>query len=182
MKFKVGDIIRGIDDREYNITNKKMTKGKVIGVGECDINIKILEHDESERIGGEYYVFPEYFELVEPAPFGKSDLQSGMRVRYRNGGERIVLRSDDEMAFTSFGGMCMDGSDYAEDLTALNEIGAEFDIVEVLKPKHLNEALMQSCELISIWKREEELIEITIEEIAEFKGVSPERIRIKEVE
>ena len=185
MKFRVGDIIKGTDESGYNITNANMTKGKVIGVcngdfeGEDDIRIEILEHTNEGCVGDKYPVKSKYFELVEPAPFGKSDLKVGQKVRYRNGGEHIVLRRDDEMVFTSFDGSYMHGSDYAEDLTVLDGMSS-FDIVEVLEPEFLHRALVHDCEFISIWKREEEPIEITIEEIADWKGVSPERIRIKE--
>ena len=48
MKFKIGDIVKGTNNRIYSITNEDMTKGLVVDVGSCDeddeIEIKVLEH------------------------------------------------------------------------------------------------------------------------------------------
>lgn len=171
MKYKVGDRVR------------------VIGNDNCGI-----PHAEWEEIKGNVYTitkaYADYYELneehgysyhremLEPAPFGKSDLQTGMRVRYRTGDVRIVLKTDSEMVFAWFNGLYLRGDGHNEDLTD-NEGDTDFDIMEVLKPSSLSDALKEDCDLISIWKREEEFIEVTIAEIAEWKGVSPERIRIK---
>ncbi|MBZ9622933.1 hypothetical protein G9F71_008705 [Clostridium sp. FP2] len=63
--FKVGDIIKGIDDKYY-VTNKKMTKGEVVKyLPGGSIKVKVLEHKEIDWVGEEYIVEPEYFELVE---------------------------------------------------------------------------------------------------------------------
>jgi len=177
MKFKVGDRVKIIGNYSRGIPYDiwENLRGTVHTVTADVTN----ESDYGDYKLDDGYGFIYFDEMLEPAPFGKSDLQSGMRVRYRNGDERIVLKNDDEMVFTDFDGMYCSGKNYAEDLTMLNGT-EELDIAEVLEPKHLNEALTQDCELISIWKREEEPIEITIAEIADWKGVSPERIRIKE--
>lgn len=177
MKFKVGDRVKIIGNYSHRIRCNiwENLKGAVHTVTADVTN----ESDYGDYKLDDGYGFIYFDEMLEPAPFGKSDLQSGMRVRYRNGKERIVLKNDDEMVFTSRSGMFCDGSDYAEDLTMLDGM-EELDIVEILRPEHLNEALTEDCDLISIWKREEEPIEITIAEIADWKGVSPERIRIKE--
>lgn len=67
--FKVGDIVKGIDDF-YSITNKKMTKGKVLKVDNDRIKIQILEHDvkkmlsEIEKCNIFDYLKDECFELL----------------------------------------------------------------------------------------------------------------------
>ena len=70
MKFKVGDIVRGLTDLEYGITNTNMTKGEVIAVGKFihkhDIVIKVLEHKNSNHIGEVHSVNSNFFELIEP--------------------------------------------------------------------------------------------------------------------
>lgn len=74
MEFKVGDRIRGIND-DYWYTNKDMYLGEVIAVEEHGIDIKILKHKDSTKVGREYIA--EYpngkFEIVE---LTKSELQS----------------------------------------------------------------------------------------------------------
>lgn len=74
MKFKVGDRIKGVND-DYSYTNKDMYLGEVREVLEQGINIKILKHKDSTKVGREYIA--EYpngkFEIVEPT---KSELQS----------------------------------------------------------------------------------------------------------
>lgn len=74
MEFKVGDRIRGIND-DYWYTNKDMYLGEVKEVLEHGINIKILKHKDSTKVGREYIAkYPNgKFEIVEPT---KSELQS----------------------------------------------------------------------------------------------------------
>lgn len=74
MKFKVGDRIRGINDR-YSITNKDMYLGEVINKQTDEIGIKILEHKNNIWAGETFYGknSDTYFEIVEPT---KSELQS----------------------------------------------------------------------------------------------------------
>ena len=45
-RFKVGDIVTGNDNNHYNITNKDMTKGKVVEVSDDGslIDVKIISH------------------------------------------------------------------------------------------------------------------------------------------
>ena len=55
MKFKVGDIIKGIDKNRYSRTNTDMTRGTVTEVFEntkdgCDIEVQILEHTDPDYI------------------------------------------------------------------------------------------------------------------------------------
>lgn len=66
-KFRVGDIIRGIEGNRYSWTDEKMTRGKVIEVYSRDkIRVEILEHEtHEEQVGREWDVKPEEFELVE---------------------------------------------------------------------------------------------------------------------
>lgn len=174
MKFKVGDRVRVVGDDSYGIPRDYWNeiKGNAYRVTTADECYKL--DDKS------CYSYCD--EMFEPAPFGKADLKTGMRVRYRDGRERIVLKNDDEMVFTSLDGFYTNEHDYTEDLICTGAIDESLDIMEVLKPKALHKALEQGCELISVWKREENPIEVTIAEIAELKGVSPERIRIKEAE
>lgn len=164
MKFKVGDIVRGTRADRYTITNDKMTKGKV---------------------GEVFPVESRHFELVSPRPSTKSDLKTGMRVFTENKDEYVVMMD------TVHGDILLNMPDKRgwEPLKHYNDDLAhrkyhEFDIASINVPKlsahTLRDFNKEDFELV--WKREEKPIEITIEEIAELKGVSPERIRIKKAE
>lgn len=74
-KFKVGDIVKGINNN-YLITDTKMTRATVVEIGvESEwwtperwgdiIKIEILDHHTKSHIGGRYIVNAEDFELVE---------------------------------------------------------------------------------------------------------------------
>ena len=69
MKFKVGDIVRGIGDNVYALTDENMTKGEVVAVGsyeeDDDIIVKVLEHKtKPEEIGHSFSVKSKFFEPV----------------------------------------------------------------------------------------------------------------------
>lgn len=187
MKFKTGDIIKGIDNNIYLHTNTDMTRGIVTEVYEntkdgCDIEVKILEHTDPDEIGELYIVESKYFELIEHASFWKSDLKTGWRVFTRNFLEYVVIKdtAETEGTFAALGreGGCPIAC-YKNDLTTNL---SKLDIVAVYEPTSEEFILADFDEehFKLVWKREEEPIEITIAEIAEMKGVSPERIRIKE--
>jgi len=55
--------------RAYVVTNERMRKGIVESIDPEDgeLRIKILEHNNDYEEGEEYFVCPQYFELVEPA-------------------------------------------------------------------------------------------------------------------
>lgn len=187
MKFEVGDIIKGIDKNRYSRTNTDMTRGAVTEVYENtkdgrDIKVKILEHTDPDEIGELYIVESKYFELVEHAPFGKPDLKTGWRVFTRNFLEYVVIKdtAETEGTFAALGreGGCPIAC-YKNDLTTNL---SKLDIVAVYEPTSKEFILADFDEehFKLVWKREEEPIEITIKEIADWKGVSPERIRIRE--
>lgn len=93
MKFKVGDIIKGINDDKYSITDTSMYKAEVISTNKDMMGIKILEHKDLLAQGEEYSVTnsSEYFELIEEKQFTKSDIKNGDIVTYRNGEKRAVI-------------------------------------------------------------------------------------------
>jgi hypothetical protein len=79
-KFKVGDIVKGISDN-YGYTNTQMTKGKVVGVCDDMISVKILEHDwyKSDVC---FSKLPEKdFELVESCKEKKHEFKVGDKVK-----------------------------------------------------------------------------------------------------
>ncbi len=189
MKFKVGDIIKGIGKNRYSYTNTDMTKGRVIKVyedvpaGERDIRIEVLEHTSKCVVGAKFDVKSKYFELVTRAAFGKADLKTGMRALMRDGGDYVVMKDTDceDRLFSIYDEYGTEPlRNYNEDLT--NKISSACDIDAIYKPKYtyVMFGIFNRLDFELVWKREEEPIEITIKEIAEMKGVSPERIRIRE--
>ena len=187
MKFKTGDIIKGIDNNIYLHTNTDMTRGIVTEVYEntkdgCDIEVKILEHTDPDEIGELYIVESKYFELIEHASFWKSDLKTGWRVFTRCDYEYVVIKDNAKTegvlaALGREGGSLIEC--YKNDLTTAI---SGLDIVAVYEPTSEEYMLADFDEehFKLVWKREEEPIEVTIKEIANWKGVSPERIRISE--
>lgn len=88
----------------------------------------------------------------------KSDLRTGMWVKFRNGKMCIVLRD------TNNGDLCVDGDGfmdfpaYTEDLKVINsnDPTEDFDIVEIWQPKYCGkyyEFEKEYCKLL--WKRPE---------------------------
>lgn len=68
IEFKVGDIICGKKGcRMYCVTDERMRKGIIENIDPKDgeLRVKILEHDNDCEEGEEYWVYPQYFELVE---------------------------------------------------------------------------------------------------------------------
>jgi len=67
MKFKVNDIIVGNEDgkREYCVTTIKQNfVGEVIGIcSDKQIQVRVLECDDKECIGDDFYVKAKHFEL-----------------------------------------------------------------------------------------------------------------------
>lgn len=192
MKFKTGDIIKGIDRDRYFYTDTDMTKGRVTKVYEGvpsgehnDIRIEILEHANESFVGEKFDVKSKYFELVEPASFGKSALKTGMQVRNNAGGLYMVLENIDTKVYgkqqfilANFEGGFLCGSDYDDELKHVDH--SKYDIAKVYDVPVTASILKPLRCAAPIWKRDEEPIEITIKEIADWKGVSPERIKIKE--
>lgn len=54
--FKVGDIICGIANNGYSVTNEKMKKAEVLKIYDSSMQIKILSHEDKEKIGATSYV------------------------------------------------------------------------------------------------------------------------------
>jgi len=68
-KFKVGDIIRAIDDR-YNMTSEYYKyEGKVIKVNGPKIVAITTKSTQESDIGTKYTVEANHFELVKPRTF-----------------------------------------------------------------------------------------------------------------
>jgi len=60
--FEVGDLVKGLPDAPYGITNEKMLVGVVKEVDENNIRVKVLKHENGEY--GTYFVNAKYFEKI----------------------------------------------------------------------------------------------------------------------
>lgn len=56
MTFKEGDLIRGLPENGYGITNEDMTKAEVLSLGHDTMRIRILEHECLSCVGYTYSV------------------------------------------------------------------------------------------------------------------------------
>ena len=70
MKFKVGDIVRGISGSPYRVTNEQMTKGVVTRTGDFgggyDAVITVLEHETNpSAVGWDFLVDSEHFKIYD---------------------------------------------------------------------------------------------------------------------
>ena len=186
MKFKVGDRVRV---KEGLISNKSYDGIRFAPemqeyCGKKYIAESFVTGNRVWRLEGiEHWVFSD--EMLEPAPFGKSDLKTGMQVRTNAGRLYMVLENIDTKVYgkqqfilANFEGGFLCGSDYDDELKHVDCI--KCDIAEVYDVPATRSILEPLRYAAPIWKREGEPIEITIKEIADWKGVSPKRIKIKE--
>lgn len=131
MKFKVGDIIKGITDEKYSITNTSMYKAEVISTNGNEMTIKILKHKNSFAQEEEYSVknSDKFFKLIEEH-FTKSDLKNGDIVTYRSGDKRTVVAGN---LINSSGYISKKLNQYTNELKD-TVAGKNLDIIKVERP------------------------------------------------
>jgi hypothetical protein len=105
----------------------------------------------------------------------KSDLKTGMWIENRLGKKALVLLNTKNGDIVSGPEVWGQLDNYKDDL--INYCGKNFDIVKVYQPKNnFSFYNFESYELV--WERKEEPITVTLEEIAKWKGVDVDNIRI----
>lgn len=60
-KFKVGDIITGVDGSPYSVTNSRGTYKVIYAYDDEFIRVKVVKHIDPSEVGGEFDVLTEYF-------------------------------------------------------------------------------------------------------------------------
>lgn len=110
-------------------------------------------------------------------PFTKSDLKNGDVAVCRNGAVYIIC-IDTGTCITPIEKYCL-LSDIADDLTDF--CTEQYDIIDIYRPENpsqcsFSEHLYKNGK--HVFHRDEEPVEITLEEIAKLKGVSVDRIKI----
>lgn len=98
--FKVGDIVKGIENSSfrYRTTNENMYKGEIVKIRDNGyIDIKILDHKFKQEIGTKYQSLdPSFFKLIK---YTYEDLRKspiGTKITFENG---VVVVKDDEDIF-----------------------------------------------------------------------------------
>lgn len=61
MRFKIGDIITGVEDTPYPATNSCGTYNVIRLYNDGYIRVKVVEHTKLSIVGNEYDVLPKYF-------------------------------------------------------------------------------------------------------------------------
>ena len=75
--FDIGDIVAGIEDSPYTVTDCRMTRGEVTEVNYDDMSfcVRVLEHGHTPYIGGNHSALdPRYFTLVEESGGGNFEV------------------------------------------------------------------------------------------------------------
>lgn len=65
MKFKIGDIITGVDGSPYTVTNSRGTYEVIRVYDDEFIRVKVLEHINPFEVGSGYDVLSKYFVYAE---------------------------------------------------------------------------------------------------------------------
>lgn len=93
MKFKVGDKVKIIKDKSF-LRGYVGTVGTIIGYSKRHFTKDdAYDIDFDNSTASLYMWVDDELELVEHAPFTKSDLKDGMVVEYRNGSREMVFGS-----------------------------------------------------------------------------------------
>ena len=61
MKFKVGDIITGVDGSPYTVTNSLGTYKVIFAYDDEFVRVRIVKHIDLLKVGGEFDVLSKYF-------------------------------------------------------------------------------------------------------------------------
>ena len=61
MKFNIGDIITGVENNPYSITNSRGTYEVIYVYDDEFVRVKVVEHIDPLEVGGEFDVLTEYF-------------------------------------------------------------------------------------------------------------------------
>ena len=65
MKFNIGDIITGVEDAPYTVTNNRVTYEVIRVYDDEFIRVKVLEHINPLEVGNGYTVLSKYFVYAE---------------------------------------------------------------------------------------------------------------------
>ena len=110
-----------------------------------------------------------------------SDLRTGMLLVLLSGDKKVVLKDTEDYSNWEAVAKSLDGPQYfpMED-SDFSDKHKDIGIIKVFSQKYAGNLLSPDLDDYNlIWEREPEIIELTIDEIAELKGVKPSQIKIK---
>jgi hypothetical protein len=183
MKYSVGDKVLIRSDLEIGNVYGGMTwleelqqetKGKTLAIA------KVRESGNYNFEGCNYHYSEEMIERRIDM-FTKDDLKVGYVTKNRMGEFEMVVNTQSGLGLV--GGKYTGYLEpFGDDLLYDGKNGSKFDIMEVYGYADglFNATDTNSSRRELLWQRKESPIEITIEEIAKWKGVESDRIRIKE--
>lgn len=166
MEFKKGDIIKGLPNNGYGITDEDMTRAKVLKTYGKKMDIEVLEHRGSSHIGETFEVLnsDEKFKLVRTYEMSRQELLD-MPI-----GSMIITSASNHDTFIKVekDDWCNNDCDYiaSKDITEdLKIVGScfvrEAEILKVEKPTY-----------DEVYNREEAVKEMTVAEIEKELGYS----------
>ncbi|MFI3236783.1 MAG: pentapeptide repeat-containing protein [Lachnospiraceae bacterium] len=116
--MQVGDLVKGISDKYYNITDTDMTCGVVTDVNGSKIKVKIIQHKDNAH--GCFEVESEHFEIIgKIKPFNREELIERLAM-----GEKEAIFEYD-LSDADLSGANLSGADLSDaDLSGANLSGA----------------------------------------------------------
>lgn len=188
MKYKVGDKVLIVKERTVNMDwDGKMehylnTIMTIASVNSCNYCMK--------EDGGRWtWASSDIVGIASSVPLNKNDLQTGMKVVLRNGGKYLVLlnTNNGDLLCDDYGFMWLKDYDLNLKYNENNLIqydDEDWDIVKVFQISHENKMLklLNDSDWEIVWEEQTEtqITEITMQEIADLKGVPVKSIRVKE--
>lgn len=154
------------------------TKDKIYEVNDKRITLDggIVSGRWFGSVGDLNRFYTSQFELVADN-MKKDQLKTGMWIEDREGERATILLNTNDGDIASGENVWMPLSSLRDDLTAL--YGKDSDVMKVFQPSsNMDYHCGQSMKLI--WERKPELTEVTMQEIANWKGVPVESVRVKE--
>lgn len=169
MKFKVGDIVKGIPGNGYDMTDENMYKGKIITAVDDSMRIKILDHKNKNFIGDEYTVDNEEqkFELISQKKSTKEELLK-MPI-----GTKITTNKDEDNIFVKISDCVFENNDdecvwdtYIEEDLSITDIEYGDKIMKIEVPTYE-----------TVYDSSEEVKEMTMDEICKALGYNVKIIK-----
>lgn len=170
MEFKKGDIIKGLPNNAYGITNEDMTRAKVLKTYGKKMDIEVLEHKYSGHIGETFDVLnsDSDFKLI------KAFKPTRQEVLDMPIGSKIIIDADSHNVFIKVGdddwcnddGDHLSESDICENFTISHYIFDDYNIVSIEKPTY-----------DEFYNREEDIKEMTVADIEKALGYSVKIIK-----
>ena len=169
MKFRVGDIVKGIPGNSYSITNANMYKGEVVKASDDSIVIKILEHESKDVIGKEYTVENngKNFELISLKKPTKEELFKmpiGTKITTNLDEDNIFVKISDDVFENNYD-ECVWDTDIEEDLS-ITDIEYGNKIIKIEVPTYE-----------TVYDSSKEVKEMTMDEICKALGYNVKIIK-----